>query len=319
MLNALFLIGGLVLIIFSANWLVDGASSLAKKFGISDMVIGLTIVAFGTSAPELTVNIFSAVNGSTDIAMGNILGSNIVNIFFILGISAIIFPLSIQSGTKWKEIPFSLLAIVVLGILSNDIFIDKAGANIISRIDGLILLCFMVLFLIYTFEMVRKNSAEVQTDGSIKETSGIKSLFLIITGLTGLFFGGKYLVEGAVNIAKLIGMSEKVIGLTIIAVGTSLPELATSVVAAMKKKADIAVGNVVGSNIFNVFFILGATACITPIPFDPSINFDIFVALLASFLLFITTITLSINQISRVEGFIFVCIYIVYIIYSILK
>jgi cation:H+ antiporter len=167
--------------------------------------------------------------------------------------------------------------------------------------------------------MVRENRTEVHTDGSIKEKSGIKSVFLIIAGLTGLFFGGKYLVEGAVNIAKLVGMSEKVIGLTIIAVGTSLPELATSVVAAMKKKADIAVGNVVGSNIFNVFFILGTTACITPLPFDPSINIDIFVAFLASILLFVTTINLSKNLISRAEGIVFVVIYFVYIIYSILK
>lgn len=318
MLNFIFLVGGIALIIYSANWLVDGASAIAKRFGISDLVIGLTIVAFGTSAPELTVNIFSALKGSTDIAIGNVLGSNISNIFLILGVSSIIFPLNIQTNTKWKEIPFSLLAIIVLAIMANDKFINGEPSNYISRIDGLVMLSFMAIFIMYTFEMSRKKNGESQPEQKTKSLSNAKSIIFILLGLTGLFFGGKYLVEGAVNIAKILGMSEKVIGLTIIAIGTSLPELATSIVAASKKKSDIAVGNVVGSNIFNVFFILGTTACIKPLSFSPSMNVDIMVAALASIMLFMTTITFAYKRISRNEGIIFVFIYLIYISYSIL-
>ncbi|NOZ34586.1 MAG: calcium/sodium antiporter [Chlorobi bacterium] len=319
MLNFIFLAGGIVLIIYSAGWLVNGASAIAKKFGINDLVIGLTIVAFGTSAPELTVNIFSAIKGSTDIAIGNVLGSNISNIFLIVGVAAVIYPIHIQNNTKWKEIPFSLLAIVILGILANDVLIDKANANFISRSDGLILLSFLIIFLIYTFGMAKKGSIPVDTEEHIKQLPMPKSIFFILLGLVGLYFGGKYLVEGAVNIAKILGMSERVIGLTIIAVGTSLPELATSIVAARKKKPDIIIGNVIGSNIFNVFFILGTTATISPLPFNAQINFDLIIAMFASVLLFITTLTLGRKIIVRTEGIIFLLIYISYITYSIIS
>lgn len=326
MLNFIYLAGGIAVIILSANWLVEGASSIAKKLGISDIVIGLTIVAFGTSAPELTVNIFSALKGSTDIAIGNVLGSNISNILLILGISCLINPIEILNSTKWKEIPLSLLAVVVLGILSNDYIIDgSVNGNVISRIDGLVLLCFMAIFMVYTFEMAKKQTVEFKVEQladvkpEIKSMSTAKAGIFILLGLTGLFLGGEYLVRGAVSIAKILGMSEKVIGLTIIAVGTSLPEMATSMVAAFKKKADIAVGNIVGSNIFNVFFVLGTTAIITPIPFNASINFDILVAVFASLLLFLTTITFHAKRIDRWEGIIFITLYIGYITYSIVK
>jgi len=319
MVNILFLAGGITLIIFSANWLVDGASAIAKKFGIDDLVIGLTVVAFGTSAPELTVNIFSAISGSTDIAIGNVLGSNISNIFLIIGVAAAIYPITIQNNTKWKEIPFSLLSVMVLAILANDAFIDKSDENFISRIDGLIMICFLVIFLIYTFGMAKSNKPEIGENKHVKSMPMKKAIFLILLGLLGLFFGGKYLIEGAVNIAKLIGMSEKVIGLTIIAIGTSLPELATSVVAALRHKPDIIVGNVIGSNIFNVFFILGTTAIIKPLPFDFSINFDVGVSMLASILLFLTTITLGRKIITRTEGIIFLILYFSFITYSIIK
>ena len=309
----LFLFGGIALIIVSANWLVDGASSIAKKFGISDIVIGLTIVAFGTSAPELTVNIFSALQGSTDIAIGNVLGSNIANIFLILGISSLIYPLTIQKNTSWKEIPLSLLAAVVLGIIANDQLIDNSPTgNFVSRIDGLILLSFFTIFLVYTIEIAKNQSEE---DGT-KLLPGWKAGLFVMLGLAGLFFGGKYLVEGAVIIAKEAGLSERIIGLTIVAVGTSIPELATSVVAARKKKADIAVGNIVGSNIFNIFFILGLTSVIQPLPFNSAANFDIMVTIFASLLLFFSTITIGRRKIERLEGAIFLLIYIVYIGYS---
>ncbi|HCT30557.1 MAG TPA: sodium:proton exchanger [Bacteroidales bacterium] len=320
MVNILFLFGGITLILFSANWLVDGASAIAKKFGISDMVVGLTIVAFGTSAPELTVNIFSAFKGATDIAIGNILGSNISNILLILGVSAIIFPISIQLNTKWKEIPFCLLAVVILGIMANGIFIDSSpDGNLITRADGLILLCFMIIFLVYTFGIARHTGNPISLDIDPKIISTNKASMLVLLGLIGLFFGGKYLVTGAVEFAKIMGMSEKVIGLTIIAIGTSIPELATSVVAAFKQKSDIAIGNIIGSNIFNVFFILGTTAIIQPIHINTSINFDIGIAFLASVLLFISTLTFKKKSIDRVEGLIFVTLYVCYITYSILN
>lgn len=317
MLNLLYLAGGIALVIFSANWLVDGASSIAKKFGLSDLVIGLTIVAFGTSAPELTVNLFSALQGNTDIAIGNVLGSNIANIFLILGLASIIYPLSIQRNTTWKEIPLSFLAAVVLGILANDQLIDgSAVGSFVSRIDGLVLLCFFVIFMVYTAEIARNQS---DTDEGIKPMPLWKSGLLVVAGLLGLFFGGKFLVDGAVNIAEQLGMSQKLIGLTIVAIGTSLPELATSIVAATKKKTDIAIGNVVGSNIFNIFFILGVTSAIQPLPFSPSINFDILVTIFASFILFLSTMVIGKRKVVRAEGIIFLLIYIGYIVYSIYR
>lgn len=317
MITYVFLIGGVAAIVFSANWLVEGASSIARKFGISDLVVGLTIVAFGTSAPELTVNVFSALEGSTDIAIGNILGSNIVNIFFILGASALIHPLVMQSNTTWKEIPLSLLAAVVLGIIANDQWIDNSPAgNFVSAIDGLVLLCFFSIFMVYTIEIARN-----QQDLTAEETATPLPLWraglYVILGLLGLYFGGKYFVQGAISIASQLGMSERLIGLTIVAVGTSLPELATSVVAAFKKKADIAVGNVVGSNIFNIFFILGITSLIKPLPFGDASNFDIGVTILASLVLFLTTLTFGKKKIDRIEGVIFLLLYAGYIFYII--
>jgi cation:H+ antiporter len=321
MLNFVYLVGGIALIIYGANWLVEGASSVAKKFGISDLVIGLTIVALGTSAPELTVNIFSALKGSTDIAVGNVLGSNICNILLILGITTMINPIQIKKNTQWREIPFVLLSAIVLGLVANDILLDDAtNGNFVTRIDGLVLLCFMAIFLVYTFEISRHstNSELVGEVEKVEHHPAWKSAAFIVAGLAGLFFGGQYLVEGAVNMAKLLGMSEKVIALTIIAIGTSLPELATSVVAARAKKADMAIGNVIGSNIVNTFFILGTTAIIKPLPISASLNTDLAVNLGASILLFIATFIISRNILGRQEGIVFVSLYIVYLIYSLL-
>ncbi len=314
MISFLLLFGGIAVIILSADWLVDGASSLAKRFGISDIVIGLTIVAFGTSSPELAVNIFSALRGATDIAIGNIIGSNICNILLILGVSSLIYPLAINNNTKWKEIPLSLLAAVVLLVMANDVFINKEQTgDFLSRGDGLVLLCFMMIFLSYTYILALKG--EVAVEEHVEIIPVWKSLALIIAGLTGLFLGGKYLVEGAVDIARMIGMSEKVIGLTIIAVGTSLPELATSAVAAYKKKTDIAVGNVIGSNIFNIFFVLGVTSVINPLPFNKTVNADMAVCIAASLLLFMTTMTFRRSSIDRGEGAFFLVLYASYIVY----
>lgn len=312
MLNIVFLILGLTVLIIGANLLVDGASSIAKKLHVSDMVIGLTIVSIGTSAPELTVSVVAAINGNTEIVMGNIIGSNIFNILLILGISAAIFPLVVQNNTQYKEIPFSLFAAFLVLILANDVFIDKAEINIISRIDGLVLLFFFLFFLYYIFQIAKKE--DVIIENKKYHSTGISVLYIVL-GVAGLVFGGKYFVEGAIFVARSIGMSEKMIGLTIIAGGTSLPELATSVVAAIKRNPDIAVGNVVGSNIFNIFLILGVTALIKPISFNPNLNFDVIFLIIVSSLLLISTYTLSRRKIDRIEGYFFIAIYIVYIIY----
>ena len=314
MISFLFLFGGIAVIILSAGWLVDGASSIAKRFGISDMVIGLTIVAFGTSSPELAVNIFSAVRGATDIAIGNVIGSNICNILLILGVSSLIYPLAINNNTKWKEIPLSLMAAVVLLVMANDTAVNSdPSGDFLSRGDGLILLCFMMIFFSYTYILTLKGDIAVEEHVNIIPVW--KSIILIIAGLSGLFFGGKYLVSGAVDIARMIGISEKVIGLTIIAVGTSLPELATSAVAAYKKKTDIAVGNVIGSNIFNIFFVLGITSVINPLPFNKNVNTDIAVCIAASLLLFMTTMTFRRSSIDRGEGAFFLILYVSYLVY----
>lgn len=313
-MSILFLIGGLVVIILSANALVTGASSIAKNYNISDMVIGLTIVSIGTSTPELAISVISAIKGNTDIAVGNVLGSNIANIMLILGVSAMIYPLVVQKNTQYKEIPLGILAVVLVGILGNDIFLDKGTSNVLTRIDGIVLLCFFVIFLYYTFQIASNEDAP---DEQIKKQSLWKSYLLVVAGIAGLYFGGDFFVEGAVSIARFFGMSDALIGLTIVAIGTSLPELATSIVAAIKKNSDIAVGNVVGSNIINVFLILGITATIKPLPLNNSTNIDISVAVLASVLLFLSTFVFHKKKVSRFEGGVFVALYIAYLCYLI--
>ncbi len=312
MIYILFVIG-FVLLILGSNWLVDGSSSLAKRFNIPDLVIGLTIVSFGTSSPELLVNIMSSISGKGDIAVGNVLGSNIFNILIILGISAIIYPVSVNKTTIWKEIPFSLLAIIVVWILDNDVLLDHSAHSVLTRIDGLILLSFFVIFMYYVIEISMNNKTE--TIDITKKMPLWKSITFIIVGLTMLIFGSNWIVDGAVHIAKIFNLSESVIALTIVSAGTSLPELATSVVAAYKKNSDIAIGNVVGSNIFNIFFILGISATINPLKFSPSSNIDIIVAIMSTMLLFSFIFTFKGRTINRFEGIIFVILYIGYVTY----
>ncbi len=316
MIDAILIIVGLAVIVFSAHVLVDGASSLAKRLGISDLVIGLTIVAFGTSAPELTVNVFSALKGSTDIAVGNIFGSNICNILLILGVAALIRQLSVKQTTRWKEIPFTLLAAIVLAVLGNDMLLDGAAHNILSRGDGLILLGFFCIFIVYTFGITSKDDPDITPH---KEKSLWMSLLMIGLGIAGLFGGGKILIQSAVTLATTIGMSQKVIGLTIVAIGTSLPELATTAVAAYKKKSDIAVGNVVGSNIFNTFFVLGITPLIMPVPFDATVNADIIMSVFSSVILFMIIPLLRSRKNARFVGISFILLYIGYITFTVIR
>ena len=306
------MIAGFVLLIKGADFLVEGASSVARRLRVSDLVIGLTVVAFGTSTPELFVNIFASIQGSTEIAIGNVVGSNIANILLILGVSAIIYPLSVTRGTVWKEIPFSLLAAVVLGIVANDRMIDHASASAITRIDGLMLLCFFGIFLYYSASIAKET--ENATSRALTEKTGIvKSGLMIATGLAGLTLGGKWIVDGAVKLAAAFGMSQSLIGLTIVAVGTSLPEFATSAVAAYKKNTDIAVGNVVGSNIFNIFFVLGMSSVIRPLPFQASLNRDVGMTVFSSMLLFLFMFTGKKRSLDRWEGMFFLVFYGAYI------
>lgn len=311
MTYVLFLVG-FVFLIKGAGFLVDGASSLAKKLRVSNLVIGLTIVAFGTSAPELFVNLYASFKGATDIAIGNIVGSNIVNILFILGISAIIFPLKVSSSTVWKEIPLSLLAAVLVLVMANDKLVDELGFNSLTRSDGLALIAFFIIFLYYTFGIAKIENGEQETD-TVKLYSTWKSVGLIVLGLAGLVLGGQWIVSGAVEIANYFGMSDALIGLTIVAVGTSLPELATSAVAAYKKNSDIAVGNIVGSNIFNIFWILGVSGLISPLAFKPELNFDLLVLVGTSVLLFVWMFLGKKHTLEKWQGAVFILLYIAYI------
>ncbi len=315
MISFLLLILGLSVVVYGANLLVDGASSLAKKYGIPNIVIGLTVVAFGTSAPEFTVSTYAAYTGNSDISIGNVIGSNIFNIFFILGVSSIIFPLTILKNTVLKEIPLSLLAAIVVYLLVNDISLSNGTENIVSFADGLILLSFFIIFMYYLVHLT-KNSGEDE-DIAIKDMTKFKSLLLILAGLVLLVGGGKIFVDNAVKLALGFGMSQAVVGLTIVAAGTSLPELATSVVAALKKNSDIAVGNIVGSNIFNIFYILGSSALISPLPKGNITDIDMYVCIVANILLFGACYVLGKQKITKLEGIFFLLCYVFYIGYQV--
>ncbi|MEX1112377.1 MAG: calcium/sodium antiporter [Candidatus Andersenbacteria bacterium] len=316
LLSLLILTLGLAALIKSADFLVEGAASLAKRFGIREIVIGLIIVSFGTSAPELVVNILSALSGSYDLAIGNVVGSNIANTFLILGVSAAIFPLIVKKGTVWKEIPLSLLAAVVLFVLVNDTLLEGEPSSILSRADGLIMLFFFIIFLYYSYGISRTTGDAEENDNTIVRSVG-SSVSRVVGGIAGLVIGGQLIVTSAVALAQSFGVTEGLIGLTVVALGTSLPELATSAVAAYRKKVDIAVGNVVGSNIFNIFFILGITSVIRPLPVGPDINIDVGVTIVASLLLFLVMFVGKKHMLQRNQGIVFVVLYLAYIAFRI--
>lgn len=319
-MNILLLIGGLILILLGANGLTDGAASVAKRFRIPPIVIGLTIVAFGTSAPELTVSVSSALKGGADIAIGNVVGSNIFNTLMIVGCTALFAPIVITRNTLRKEIPLCILSSIVLLICANDVFLDKASENILNRIDGLLLLCFFVIFMGYTFAIASKpatieQQAEhpvIEEETEIKSLPWWKSILYIIGGLAALIYGGQLFVDGATGIARNLGVSESIIGLTLVAGGTSLPELATSIVAALKKNPEIAIGNVIGSNLFNIFFVLGCSASITPLHLSGITNFDLFTLVGSGILLWLFGLFFAKRTITRIEGGIMILCYVAY-------
>ncbi len=315
MINLIMLLAGFVALILGADKMVDGASNLAVRLGIPNIVIGLTIVAFGTSAPELVVNVFAAVDNSTEMVLGNVLGSNLFNVFGILGVCAVIYPLTVKNNTTWIEIPLSLLAAVAVLIVANDVFLDNAPANYITRTDGLVFLLFFVIFLVYNMTLARNSPDEIDIEA--KHYTYLKSILFIILGLAGLVIGGRLIVNSAVSIAQQFGMSERVIGLTIVSIGTSLPELATSVVAVRKRNVDIAIGNVVGSNIFNIFLVLGISTVVNSVPVLSASFIDISLNLVGGILLFVFLFTGKGRRLERWEGVVFLTIYIAYLIYLI--
>ncbi len=313
-LSTTLLLVGFAILIKGADFLVNGASSIAKKNGISNLAIGLTVVAFGTSLPELIVSLFAAIDGKSDASFGNVIGSNIFNLLFILGISGIIFPLVVQRNTVKYEVPISLLAAIVLFAVVNDNMLLGSDINILGRFDSLILLVFFGLFLYYIYRTMSTTS-DMEEGEPIKLYSNALAIGMIILGLAFLIGGGKLVVDNAIEIAKGFGLSEKFIGLTILAAGTSLPELATSAVAAYRKNTDIAIGNVVGSNIFNIFFILGITGLVHPIEYNLAMNMDIYVLCASTVLLMVFMFTLNQRKLDRWEAVIMLVLYVAYTLY----
>ena len=318
----LFLLG-IVLIIVGANYLTEGASTLARRMGLSPLVVGLTIVAFGTSAPELIVSLMSALKGNADIAMGNVIGSNIFNILAIGGVAALVAPITITQSTIRREIPLMLLSFLVLFFLSYDtIFAGTAGTteNILSRGEGLTLLGFFLIFLTYTFAIAKDSPDDPHVDHTPIRSYPLWLLVLfILGGLAALIYGGDLFVSSASSIARTFGMSESFIGLTIVAAGTSLPELATSVAAALKKQPEIAVGNIVGSNIFNIFLILGVSSTITPIRIGGVTALDFLVMIVAGLMLYIFAVLFGQRVVKRSEGAILALSFIAYTVYLIMQ
>ena len=322
----MFFLIGLFIVIKSANFLVDGASKIAFFLGVSPFFIGLTIIAFGTSSPELVVSIVSALKGSTSLAFGNIIGSNIFNIAVILALSAIIFLLPIYSNTVWKEIPLSFAGAVIVFILGLNKIVDTNNLNQLFSIEqnpigeitlskGLILLIFFIIFLYYTFGIAKNKTKEFDLDDNIKNLSIKKSIFYLVIGLAGLIIGSRLVVQNAVNLAIALKISEKIIGLTLVAIGTSIPEIATSLVAAFKRNSDIAVGNIIGSNIFNTFFILGTTALVKPVPIFTKDLVDLGVMVFVTFFLFLSYFLFHRKYLDRWEGIILITTYFFYLIY----
>ena len=309
MLLLIFLIiVGFVFLIVGADVLVDGASGIAKKFHIPEIIIGLTIVSIGTSMPELFVSITSAIDGYSDMAIGNVIGSNLSNLLLILGLSAILRPVVFQKETRKYEIPMCLIFTVILMIFCNT-------AQTITRIEAIVLLGLFCLFIAYTIYMGKKESANeiIEIKEEEKENSTLKNIILIVLGIIGLKVGGDSVVNNAVKVAEYFNLSKKIISLTILAIGTSLPELVTSVTAAIKGNSDIAIGNIIGSNIFNMLLIIGVSSFIHPISYNLSYNFDMSILFISTVILALFPIIPPKNEMSRVNGIVYVLLYIAYL------
>ena len=321
-INLSLLAIGFVMLIKGADFLVNGASSLAKRFNVSDIAIGLTIVAMGTSAPELVINIISGAKpdpGMHGIIFGNIIGSNIFNLFLILGVAAIIYPITVQKNSLWKEVPYSLVITFVFFVLLNDSMFRGTETNMMTPLDGVIMLVMFGLFLTYIFLNMRR-SGDIEELEDIKIYGSLRTTLMIIGGMVGLAAGGKLIVDSAISISEVIGIDKKLVGLTILAAGTSLPELATTAVAAFHKKSDIAVGNIVGSNIFNILLVLGLTAVTHgPLQYDTILNTDLYLVMLGTFMLFIFMFTFNKYKIDRSEGVVYLIGFVAYMAYLLMR
>ncbi|NJC27428.1 calcium/sodium antiporter [Neolewinella antarctica] len=307
-LSILLIVLGFGLLIKGADWMVTGASALAKKKNISDLAIGLTVVAFGTSAPELVVNAIASSEGYADITFGNVLGSNNFNLFAILGVVGLILPLKVQASTAWKEIPISFFALCVVFLLANEVVFQPS--NIVSQVEGLFLLLLFGAFLAYVFFQMK--ATPVATEIAVESPANLKIGSLILFGLAGLILGGKLVVDNAVDIAAGLGVSEKIIGLTIIAAGTSLPELVTSVVAALRKNSDMAIGNIIGSNIFNLLLVLSVSSMIAPLDYNPTFNTDMYLLGGGTIFLFLAMFTGKKKTLDRWEAGVLLVVFVTY-------
>lgn len=315
MITYLLTLAGFTILIYGAKLLVDGASSIGIRAGLPQLIIGLSIVALGTSLPELVINVYASINKQTDLAIGNVLGSNIMNTLLIVGITAIIYPIKVNSAICKRDTWINLIAILLMAILANDMIFGRQD-NQLDRVDGIILLIFFGLLLYVLFN--KSNSQPADEISDIKKLSIFKSILFVALGALGLFFGGRWIVDGASTIAEDFGVSQSTIGLTLIAAATSLPELVTSVVAALKKNTDIALGNALGSNVFNIFLVLGTSAVITPIKFDQELNVEIGILLLAStFLMAVIRIGKLKRTITRIEGIVLTLGYLFFILWMI--
>lgn len=312
----IILLIGFLFLIKGADFFVEGSSSIAKKFKIPSLIIGLTIVAFGTSAPEAAVSITAAIRGQNEMAIANVVGSNIFNILFVVGVTAMIKPIYVQKSTILKEFPFLLLSSIVLAILAYDVWFQGYNENILTRADGLIFLALFIIFIYYLIDMAI-NSNDETSEENYKVMPLSKSILLSIGGLLGIIIGGNFVVKSASDIAMSLGMSENLVGLTIVAIGTSLPELATSIVAAKKGESDIAIGNAVGSNIFNILFVLGVSSCISNVPVQVEAFTDMFVMIVSTIIVYVLAI--SNRKINKVEGIIISLLYIAYFIFIIYR
>lgn len=314
-IEALILIAGLILILVGAEFLVEGSSSIAKKFGVSEFVIGLTIVGIGTSTPEMVVSFLSAFEGKASMAIGNVIGSNIFNTALILGVTAMISPLIITRNNMKRDIPLNIIATILLIALGMNHTLFKVGTDTLTRIDGIIFLLLFSLYIFFSFKNDTEDSDEEHTEE--KPRTIALSSAMIISGLAGLIWGGNLFVNSATELAKIFGVSDKFIAITIMAGGTSLPELATCVVAALKGRGQMALGNILGSNISNILLILGGSSLISPLSFGEITNVDIGVVLLCAIIILLTALVLGKNKITRTEGLILVIIEIAYMTYLI--
>ena len=312
-LQVLLLIGGLALIVFGADWLVDGASGIARRFGLSEFVIGLTIVGMGTSAPEMVVSFIGAFQGNADIAIGNVVGSNIMNTLLILGVTALILPMAITPSNWKRDIPMNILITVLLIVLGLEYTVFHIGTNGLSRLDGGILIALFIGYMILSF----KGNKPDEEDSPAKQRSIWMCLLLVVAGIAGLAFGGKLFVNNATELAHALGVSDKFIAITILAGGTSMPELATCVVAAAKKKGQLALGNIIGSNVFNILLILGGSALISPLSFEHITYVDLGVLLVSALVLLTAGFVGRKKVIDRLDGGLFVLIWAAYMAYLI--